>query len=39
MSGRDTLLAEARGHFDAGDYESAVEAYERFHDESLSRAD
>jgi hypothetical protein len=39
MSGRRAVLTEARRSFDAGNYRSAVEAYERLRDDELSRAD
>jgi hypothetical protein len=39
MSGRDHDLDEARRNFDAGDFRSAVESYERLRDGELSRAD
>ena len=39
MSGRDRDLADARRFFDAGDFRSAIEAYQQLRDAELSRAD
>ena len=39
MSGRDRDLADARRCFEAGDFRSAIDAYERLDDGELSRAD
>ena len=39
MSGRDRELPDARSCFEAGDFRSAIDVYERVSDDELSRAD
>jgi len=39
MSGRDRELADARSFFEAGDFRSVIDVYERLSDDELSRAD